>query len=88
LTDRLQVDDGLGFGFDTAELARILTEHGTSERFLLVGHEPSFSDVISDVTGGSQVVCKKGGLARVDLVAGRKPLGELVWLIPPKVLAR
>jgi phosphohistidine phosphatase len=87
LLDSLRVDDGLGLGFGTPELARILTENGEAERFLLVGHEPSFSDVISDITGGSRVVCKKGGLARVDLVAGRKPIGELVWLLPPKVLA-
>lgn len=87
LVDALHVDEGLGLGFSTPVLARILTEHGESERLLLVGHEPSFSGVISDVTGGSRVVCKKGGLARVDLVAGRKPIGELVWLIPPKLLA-
>jgi phosphohistidine phosphatase len=86
LADRLHLDRGLGLGFNSAELARLLTEHGEAERFLLVGHEPSFSEVISDITGGSRVVCKKGGIARVDLVAGRKPIGELVWLIPPKVL--
>jgi len=55
-------------------------------RVMLVGHEPSFSEVIGAITGGSLVVCKKGSLARVDLTDRDRLLGLLVWLLPPKAM--
>jgi phosphohistidine phosphatase len=55
---------------------------------MLVGHEPDFSETISQVTGGSRVVVKKGGLACVQLDDPASLRGTLVWLIPPKFLAR
>jgi phosphohistidine phosphatase len=48
-----------GGRFDPVELAAGL------ENVLLVGHEPDFSDVIAEVTGG-RVDMKKGGLAAVE----------------------
>jgi phosphohistidine phosphatase len=54
---------------------------------MLVGHEPDFSETIRALIGGGRVVCKKGGLARVDLLSDAATLsGQLVWLIPPKEL--
>ncbi|MFO7654321.1 MAG: histidine phosphatase family protein [Candidatus Krumholzibacteriia bacterium] len=87
LDDRLHVDRGLGPEFSVPELARLLARHPDCERFLLVGHEPGFSEVIGEITGGSRVVVKKGGLARVDLEDRGEPSGELVWLLPPGLLA-
>ncbi len=52
---------------------------------LLVGHEPGFSSVIGELTGGA-VVMRKGALARVDLQVGRRARGELVWLLQPRLL--
>jgi phosphohistidine phosphatase len=87
LTDRLRQEKRLGLDFDTERLAAILASlEGDHREIMLVGHEPSFSEVVGEITGGSLVVCKKGGLARVDLAAGQKPLGQLVWLLPPKAL--
>ena len=89
LGEKLSEEPRLDPAFDTERLAGILAQlDGTVHNVMLVGHEPSFSDVVGEITGGSHVVCKKGGLARVDVTAGQKPLGRLVWLLPPKVLLR
>ena len=40
------------------------------------------------ITGGSRVACRKGSLIRIDLWQEDPPRGELVWLVPPKVLVR
>ena len=51
---------------------------------MFVGHEPDFSTTISSLVGG-RVVMKRGGLARIDIVSPQPLLGELVWLIAPKI---
>jgi phosphohistidine phosphatase len=98
LTDRLRVDPRLAPGFDLPELLEILADvlaaaraaapggrfQGTGS-LLLVGHEPDFSLVIGELTGGD-VVMKKGALARVDLAADNLSEGTLVWLLQPRVL--
>jgi len=53
---------------------------------MLVGHEPDFSSLIGALTGGSQVLMKKGGLGRVDIELLEQGAGTLVWLLPPRVL--
>jgi phosphohistidine phosphatase len=86
LLDRLCIEELLkpGFGPDTVpELVRKYADAGT---LLLVGHEPDFSTVISHIIGGGRVVCKKGGLAFVDLQQPNNLQGELIWLITPKLL--
>lgn len=88
LSEACFAEEGLGLDFDLDALAALLANYPDAARLLLVGHEPSFSEVISAISGGSAIVCKKGSLARVDVAAGREPMGELVWLIPPRVLAR
>jgi len=75
-------------GFGPEELVEIIKERSGAEGLILVGHEPDFSLVVSQLIGGGRLVFKKGGLARVDLYALDPPQGELVWLIPPKVLIR
>jgi phosphohistidine phosphatase len=87
LTRCLQVEERLAFGCAGQGLVKILQDHPAAHRPLLVGHEPDFSLTISEITGGSRVICKKGSLARVDLTGGSPLRGELVWLLPPKVLA-
>ncbi len=71
-------------GFDVNALRQLLNEH-TEGDVMLVGHEPDFSRVIAALTGGS-VKMAKAGLARVDLETPADSRGELVWLVPPKVL--
>ncbi len=87
LADRVLEEPRLGPGFGVAALAAILSELPAGhQRILLVGHEPGLSLVIGEITGGSDVVMKKGGLARVDLYQDDELRGCLVWLLPPKVM--
>ena len=53
---------------------------------MLVGHEPSLGAVIGRLIGGATVEVKKGSLARVDLSRTSELKGELIWLVPPRVL--
>ncbi|MBS1252040.1 MAG: hypothetical protein MAG451_01076 [Anaerolineales bacterium] len=87
MLDDLVEDARLAPGFDVSDLAEILEDHLDDARLMLVGHEPDFSETLSDLIGGGEIVCKKASLARVDLYGGPSLRGELVWLIPPKVLA-
>ncbi len=72
LTDDFTRDDALA----------LLHAHGDGERVLVVGHEPSFSQVVLDFTGG-RVDFKKGGVAAVRVESGR---GELLLLLRPREL--
>jgi phosphohistidine phosphatase SixA len=78
-------DDRLARGFDRKHLAAILADHRGAQALVLVGHEPDFGRTIRELTGGA-VVCKKGGIARVD-IDDETVRGELVWLLPPRISA-
>jgi phosphohistidine phosphatase len=66
-----------------AETARdLMAEHGDGERVLVVGHNPSFAQVVHDLTG-ARIDLKKGGVAAVRLDAGS---GELLALLRPREL--
>lgn len=88
LGERLVQDERLSPGFGIDDLEQVLNEHAGAENLMLVGHEPDFSQTISALIGGCRVVCKKGGLARVDIFSTDPLQGELVWLIPPGVMIR
>jgi phosphohistidine phosphatase len=87
MKDRLVEDERVGLDFDPGRLAAILQEHVTAKAVMLVGHEPSMSQTIGHLVGGAKIDLKKGGLAAVDLPDASAADAELVWLIPPKVLA-
>ena len=87
LADQVSEDPRLAPGFDLEDLVAILHDQADRDAIMLVGHEPDFSFMVSELTGGSDIVFKKGGLARVDLMPGLPLAGDLVWLIPPKLLA-
>ncbi len=53
---------------------------------MIVGHEPDLSGIVADLTGGSRVVMKKGGLALIDLSSLDLGAGSLLWVWPPRVL--
>lgn len=81
-------DERLAPGFNKNVLAEILKEYPEDESILLVGHEPDFSETVSSLIGGGDIVFKKGGLARVSISDKETLSGQLVWIIPPKLLAR
>jgi phosphohistidine phosphatase len=73
---------GDGFGREDAlELLLAHTDDGDA-RVLVVGHEPSFSQVVHDLTG-ARIDFKKGGIAAVRVERGS---GELLVLLRPREL--
>jgi phosphohistidine phosphatase len=85
MRDRLVEDARLALNFDAEQLTEILRSHDGATALILVGHEPSMSATIGRLIGEASVQMKKGSLARVDLPDSMQR-GELVWLLPPKVL--
>jgi len=74
--------DVLSNGFDADDARELLLEHADDARVLVVGHDPSFSQVVHDLTGGS-VDFKKGGVAAVRVLPGG---AELLVLLRPREL--
>jgi phosphohistidine phosphatase len=81
-------DERLGGGLDIEGLAALLADHApTTERVMVVGHDPDFSELASELIGAS-IALKKGAIARIDLPRPpRAGSGTLRWLVPPEALA-
>ncbi len=79
----LRQEPALGKSFDLPALRAILKRLPAGD-LIVVGHEPSFSRVIEQLTG-ARVELKKAGVARVDL-ENPKSNGTLLWLLPPKIV--
>jgi phosphohistidine phosphatase len=71
-------------GFDVADALELLAAAGPDRRVMVVGHEPDFSQVVHDLTGG-RIDFKKGAIAAVRLDGTR---GELILLMRPRELER
>jgi phosphohistidine phosphatase len=88
IRDRLVEDTRLGLDFGPSRLASILKERGDAQAIMFVGHEPSMSTTVGQLIGSARIDFKKGALAFVNVPDPATARGELVWLVPPKVLAR
>jgi phosphohistidine phosphatase len=86
--EKLVQDERLSPGFGIDDLAQVLKDYTDAENIMLVGHEPDFSQTIAALVGGGRVLLKKGGLARVDITSADPLQGELVWLLPPRIMIR
>jgi phosphohistidine phosphatase len=80
-------DERLAKPFDLATLDAVLTDAHDPERPMLFGHDPDFSDLITELCGTGNAPMRKGALARIEV---DRPLqaggGTLRWLIPPDAL--
>ncbi len=68
------------------DLARLLQDFDASAKLLLVGHQPSMGDFVSELAfgqGGATIEIKKGSLCFVELASGSSR-GVLKWLLTPK----
>ena len=74
--------DALGKEFDVDDARELLAESEDGARVLVVGHNPSFEQVVHDLTG-ARVEFKKGGVAGVRVAGGR---AELIVLLRPREL--
>ena len=85
---RLREDERAGVDFNSGSLGEIFRDQPDAEAVMVVGHEPSMSRTIGAVTGGARIDFKKGGLACVEFADRSSLQGELLWLLPPKILLR
>ena len=77
-----EIEESLANGFGRDDALELLYRHGDDARVLVVGHEPSFSQVVYDFTGG-RLDFKKGGVAAVRV---ERTAGELLALLRPREL--
>jgi len=77
-----EVEDVLGDGFEVEDALELLARHDGDAKVLVVGHNPSFAQVVHDLSG-ARVDFKKGAVAAVRL-RGRQ--GELILLLRPREL--
>jgi phosphohistidine phosphatase len=73
----------LAGGFAREDALEVLAGRDPDARVLLVGHEPDFSQLVHDLSGGRADV-KKGGVAALRIARGA---GELLVLLRPAELA-
>jgi len=77
----LQTEPALAHGFNIERLRRLLAK-GEVECIIIVGHEPEFSEVIGELTGG-KIKISKAGVALLEINRSCTS-GTLLWLFPPK----
>ncbi|HWK27855.1 MAG TPA: phosphoglycerate mutase family protein [Solirubrobacter sp.] len=76
------VETSLANGFSRVDALALLEAHEADAHVLVVGHEPSFSQVVHDCTG-ARVDFKKGGVAAID---SPHTHGHLIALLRPREL--
>lgn len=89
LGKQVKVDDRLADEVELSDLDAIVRDTGPARRPVLVGHDPDFSQLVTDLTGAREIALKKGALARIDVVGEIAPVGgTLRWLLPPDLVPR
>jgi phosphohistidine phosphatase len=74
--------EDVGMGFDVDGARELLAAHGDGDKLLVVGHNPSFEQVVADLTG-ARIDFKKGAVAAAKVQGTR---GELLVLLRPREL--
>jgi phosphohistidine phosphatase len=74
-------------------LGQIVEQDDRWESLLVVGHEPTCSDLASRLIGGGRIEVPTAALLRIDFDAERWSEvgygeGGLVWMLTPRLLAR
>jgi len=80
--------DALATGYPPAAVLGKIAEIMHENRVLLVGHEPQLSSLISLLISKGHdcgIILKKGGIARIRF-PGEPGQGELLWLLPPRLI--
>ena len=74
-------EETLAGGFNVSDLKDLVRKYRV-DNLMVVGHEPTFTEIIGKLTGAN---CKlsKGGLALVEL-DDKQMEGRLIWLFSPK----
>jgi phosphohistidine phosphatase len=77
-----EVAEVLADGFGADDAFELLLAYGDDARVLVVGHDPSFTQLVLDLTG-ARVDFKKGGVA---VVRAARTGGDLLALLRPREL--
>ena len=77
-----EAEDVLADGFEREDALELLGRHDAEARVLVVGHDPSFSQVVHDLTG-ARIDFKKGAVVAIRVEGSR---GELIVLLRPREL--
>ena len=78
----LQTEPALAHDFNIERLRRLLAKRD-AECVMIVGHEPEFSEIIGELTGGKTKI-SKAGVALLEINRSCNS-GTLLWLFPPKL---
>ena len=80
-------DHRLAGALDLDTVAAILKDADDTERPVLVGHDPDFSELVSVLSDAVNAPMRKGALARIEIDGPLEPGGgTLRWMIPPDAL--
>ena len=80
------VRDELGEPLDLDGVDRLLDLVGSPSRPVLVGHDPDFTMLCSELLGLAELPVRKGALVRIDTGIPLRPgRGVLRWLVPPDI---
>ena len=80
-------DHRLAGALDLHTVAAILKDADDTERPVLVGHDPDFSELVSVLSDAANAPMRKGALARIEIDGPLEPGGgTLRWMIPPDAL--
>jgi phosphohistidine phosphatase len=74
-------------------LEEVRLEPDTTNRLMVVGHEPTWSLMLSALVGGGHLPLPTAAVARIDLPAERWEdvelgTGELRWLVVPRMMSK
>lgn len=78
------VSEAVNFSFDTEAVREAMAQH-PSKNLMFVGHQPTMSQVIGEITG-ARVIVETASVACVHVDFG-VVRGELTWFAPPSVAA-
>ena len=89
LGSSVQLDARLADGLSMENLPQVIEAASGAAQLMLVGHDPDFSDLVSELIG-APIAVRKGALVRIEVDAGglTPGAGILRWLIPPEALGR
>jgi phosphohistidine phosphatase len=89
MLNRLEVGNVLQTGSSAQSIKRWLRDR-SEERLMIVGHNPTVSDLVSLLVLGSEhpLLCdlKKGGMAALTRASSAAELYKIAWIAPPRIL--
>jgi phosphohistidine phosphatase SixA len=83
---RLVEEPGLEpWSFSVRVLRSIVDQYRDTPAIMLVGHEPTMTEVLEALLNGGRYALKKGGIVRVDIDPLEPSGAVLKWFAPPRL---